>query len=157
MSSAENATFFHGCLPLVFAHHWKTAQAFSCALSSCPFITKPLREMLLGWGKVCRSSSCPTRTCPCWLFHMKRSKLLLASTLRPLAQIAPIGAVKCLPFSGLFSEKEKKKRAWNQYGRGFGFVSTRCCSERKPCHAMCLVVWWGFFSHQSKTGLFNVH
>lgn len=30
--------------------------------------------------------------------------------LRPLAQIAPICAVKCLPFPGLFSEKGKKKK-----------------------------------------------
>lgn len=40
---------------------------------------------------------------------MKRSELLLASMLRPLTQIAPICAVKCLPFPGLFSEKGKKK------------------------------------------------
>lgn len=62
--SAQNATSFHVCLPLDFAQRGKTAEIFFVLVLAL-LVAKPLEEeVLLGWGKVCRGSSCPTRLVP---------------------------------------------------------------------------------------------
>lgn len=66
MWSAQNATSFHICLPLDFAQHGKTAEIFFPVFLVLALLVVKLleEEVLLGWGKVCRGSSCPTRLVP---------------------------------------------------------------------------------------------
>lgn len=63
--SAQNAISFHVCLPLDFAHMSRQQRFFPVFLVLALLVAKALEEeVLLGWGKVCHGSSCPTRLVP---------------------------------------------------------------------------------------------
>lgn len=59
-------------------------------------------EAPLGWGKVCTAAFVPSWPCPPCLFLTKGAELLRPSVCRPFPQMAPLCAVKLLPFPGLF-------------------------------------------------------
>lgn len=59
-------------------------------------------EAPLGWGKVCMAAFVLSWPCPPCLLLTKGAELLRPSVCRPFPQIAPLCAVKLLPFPGLF-------------------------------------------------------